>query len=68
MDWFGIHPDVRRRGLGRYLLQLIMGRAAGEGFQSMGLSCDVGNMPAISLYQSLGWQGGEAEIKYAAKI
>jgi ribosomal protein S18 acetylase RimI-like enzyme/predicted N-acetyltransferase YhbS len=69
LDWFGIHPDVRRRGRGRFLLRLVMERAAQAGFQAMGLSCDVGNAPAIALYRSLGWElQDDAEIRYAAKL
>jgi ribosomal-protein-alanine N-acetyltransferase len=69
LDWIGIHPDLRRRGLGRFLLRLIMERAGRAGFRTMGLSCDVGNAPAIALYRSLGWQdGGDAEITYAANL
>jgi ribosomal protein S18 acetylase RimI-like enzyme len=68
LDWMGIHPDVRREGLGRFLMQLLMARATREGFQTMGLSCDVGNTGAIALYRSLGWQEEDAEIKYAVKL
>jgi ribosomal protein S18 acetylase RimI-like enzyme/predicted N-acetyltransferase YhbS len=68
LDWFGIHPALRRRGLGHYLLQLIMVRAAGEGFQTIGLSCDAENSNAIALYHSLGWQQEDAELKFAAKL
>jgi ribosomal protein S18 acetylase RimI-like enzyme len=69
LDWFGIHPEVRRRGWGRFLLRLVMDRAAHAGFQTMGLSCDAGNAPAIALYRSLGWEmQDDAEITYAAKL
>lgn len=68
LDWIAIHPSARRRGLGRFLLSLIMARAAGEGFQTMGLSCDAGNAPAIALYRSLGWRLEDAETKYAVKL
>lgn len=68
LDWVGIHPDVRRQGLGRFPMQTIMERAARAGFQTMGLGCDARNAQAIALYRSLGWQpAGDAEIKYAAK-
>ena len=46
-----------------------MERAAREGLQTMGLSCDAENTRAIALYRSLGWQqGGDAELKYAVKL
>jgi ribosomal protein S18 acetylase RimI-like enzyme len=67
LDWIGIHPDVRRRGLGRFLMLLLIKRATDAGFQTMGLSCDTGNTRAIALYRSLGWQQEDAEIKYAVK-
>lgn len=68
LDWIGIHPDVRRKGLGRFLMLLLMERATSEGFQTMGLSCDAGNTRAIALYHSLGWQEEDAELKYAVKL
>jgi ribosomal protein S18 acetylase RimI-like enzyme len=69
LDWIGIHPDVRRRGLGRFLLLTIMKRGLCGGFRSMGLGCDADNAQAIALYRALGWQdGGDADIKYAAKL
>ncbi len=69
MDWFGIRPDVRRQGLGRFLLLTVMERGERDGFRSMGLGCDARNAQAIALYHSLGWQdGGDAEIRYAAKL
>jgi ribosomal protein S18 acetylase RimI-like enzyme len=68
LDWIGIHPRVRQRGLGRFLMLLLMERAVSAGFQTMGLSCDAGNTRAIALYRSLGWQQEDAELKYAAKL
>ena len=68
LDWIGIHPDVRRRGVGRFLMLLLMERAVREGFQTMGLSCDAENTRAIALYRSLGWQQEDAELKYATKL
>jgi GNAT superfamily N-acetyltransferase len=69
LDWIGIHPDVRRRGLGRFLLLTVMARAARDGFRSMGLGCDARNVGAMALYRALGWEDGEdADIKYAAKL
>jgi ribosomal protein S18 acetylase RimI-like enzyme/predicted N-acetyltransferase YhbS len=69
LDWFGIHPEVRRRGLGRFLLLTVMARAARDGFRSMGLGCDARNVRAIALYRALGWEdGGDAEIRYAARL
>jgi ribosomal protein S18 acetylase RimI-like enzyme len=68
VDWIGIHPDARRRGLGRFLMLLLMERAAGTGFETMGLSCDTQNSRAIALYRSLGWRQQDAEIKYAAPV
>jgi ribosomal protein S18 acetylase RimI-like enzyme len=69
LDWIGIHPNARRRGLGRFLLLTIMKRGLGGGFRSIGLGCDANNAQAIALYRALGWQeGGDADIKYAAKL
>jgi GNAT superfamily N-acetyltransferase len=68
LDWIGVHPDVRRRGLGRFFVSLLMERAAAAGFKMMGLSCDTENSRAIALYRSLGWQPDDAVVKYAAKL
>jgi ribosomal protein S18 acetylase RimI-like enzyme len=69
LDWFGIRPDVRRRGLGRFLLLTVMKRGLHGGFRSMGLGCDARNVQAVALYRALGWEdGGDAEIKYAVRI
>jgi ribosomal protein S18 acetylase RimI-like enzyme len=49
----GVAPDVRRRGLGRALLEASMSRLAGLGEPRIALYVTLGNDPAIALYRSL---------------
>jgi len=49
-----VHPDLRRRGLGRELVAVAARRAYLEGFSSIGVEA-VGDTPAIRFYESLGF-------------
>lgn len=61
VDWIGIHPEYRRRGLGEGLLRYIMKTVAEQGYATLSLSCAVGNTRAFDLYHKCGWEveGGE---------
>lgn len=61
LEWIGIHPDYRRRGLGEFLLRHIMKKVSEQGYTTMSLSCAVENTRASSLYRKCGWdvEGGE---------
>ncbi|KRL02884.1 ribosomal-protein-alanine N-acetyltransferase [Liquorilactobacillus capillatus DSM 19910] len=48
-------PVFQRKGLGRYLMQVIMDTAAAEGYQSLSLEVRLSNKAAQTLYQSLGF-------------
>ncbi|MFW9991659.1 MAG: GNAT family N-acetyltransferase [Candidatus Odinarchaeota archaeon] len=52
---FGIHPDHRRKGLGKSLLTMSMNRVAKQG-KNMCLEVDTENPVAIHLYESLGFK------------
>lgn len=67
LDWMGVHPDYRRRGLARFLLEFVINGSAAQGVQTMSLSCDIGNTRALELYRSSGWQEMELGLTYAAK-
>jgi len=51
-----VHPDHRRRGIGRLLMNEIEAVARQRGFSRMHLSTSPDNHQAISLYESLNWE------------
>jgi len=51
-----VHPDHRRRGIGRLLMNEIEAAARQRGFSRMHLSTSLDNHQAISLYESLNWE------------
>ena len=54
--YFGIVPEHRGQGIGRRLILEGLHRASRDGALEMVLAVDVRNAPAISLYESLGFQ------------
>lgn len=52
----GVHPDYRGRGLGRRLLQACIDKAWRQGITRVTLEARADNLPAIRLYESLGFQ------------
>ena len=63
---FGVHPDFRRRGLGKSLLQLIM-KYAQHGFRTMSVGCELTNLPAFELYRGQGFKEEFSKIEYSLK-
>lgn len=61
-----VHPDYRKRGWGRLLMQTLMKEAARLGMERMTLEVRVSNEPAIRLYKSLGFEVGGVRKKYYA--
>jgi ribosomal protein S18 acetylase RimI-like enzyme len=58
-DWLGVHglwvePDVRRRGLGRAVMDALLEWGAEQGATTLWLHVETDNAPAIALYESLG--------------
>lgn len=49
-----VHPDFRRRGLGRRILAAGADWAAAQGADTAWLQVSAGNTPAVTLYQTLG--------------
>lgn len=64
---FGIHPDYRRKGLGKSLLQLIMKKSAQHGSRTMSLACELNNIPAYKLYRGQGFKEEFSKIEYSWK-
>jgi GNAT superfamily N-acetyltransferase len=57
-----VHPDLRRRGLGRELVAVAVRRAYLEGFSSIGVEA-IGDTPAIAFYESLGFEREYVETR-----
>lgn len=51
-----VHPDFRRNGYGRRLICELLDIARREGIIAVTLEVRVSNLPAISLYESLGFK------------
>jgi GNAT superfamily N-acetyltransferase len=57
-----VHPEMRRTGVARTLLQAVVGRAHAEGFQTLGVEVP-GATPAVDFYASLGFRKAFAEAR-----
>ena len=60
----GIHPDYRRRGLGRLLMTSSIVRAAENGMKDLILEVDIDNHRAIALYEQLGFKKDKGSISH----
>jgi [ribosomal protein S18]-alanine N-acetyltransferase len=61
---FGVHPDQRRRGIGRLLLLHLAEAAIALGSSRMTLEVRVSNVAAQALYRSFGFQVSGRRIAY----
>lgn len=50
-----VHPDYQRRGFGRLLIKSLIRYARENGIEALTLEVRVSNLPAISLYESMGF-------------
>jgi GNAT superfamily N-acetyltransferase len=57
-----VHPDLRRRGLGRQLVAVAVRRAYLEGFSTIGVEA-IGATPATRFYEALGFEREYAETR-----
>jgi ribosomal protein S18 acetylase RimI-like enzyme len=60
----GIHPDYRRRGLGKLLMTSSIVRAAENGMKDLILEVDIDNQRAIALYEQLGFKKDKGSISH----
>ncbi len=60
-------PDARKLGVGRQLLLAAEVRALADGKARMDLTTAKTNLPAQSLYESLGWQRDEIFYAYSKR-
>jgi ribosomal protein S18 acetylase RimI-like enzyme len=67
VNGIGIHPDFRRRGLGKALMLSSMKRAAKNGMKTMILEVDIDNDQAIKLYQRVGFKKIHGSISHVWK-
>jgi ribosomal-protein-alanine N-acetyltransferase len=61
-----VHPDHRRRGVGRLLLRAILAEARQRGTCSASLDVRRSNLPAIALYQECGFYEAAVRRRYYA--
>jgi ribosomal protein S18 acetylase RimI-like enzyme len=68
VEWIGVHPDHRKRGLGEFLMKHIANVAKDRGFETMSLSCATTNTRGYALYTKLGWYDDGGETIMALKL
>jgi len=51
-----VHPDVRRRSLGTFLMVTSVNALVSAGYSELDLFVTEGNEPAVNLYRKLGFQ------------
>ena len=62
------HPDWRRRGIGRALLEAIKGRALDRGARIASLTAPADNAGTIAFYHALGFQDHGGELEFVKAI
>ena len=66
--YLGLAPPVRGRGLGRHLLETQLARYSGSTFRRMTLAVDTKNLPAIQIYEDLGFRGTSHRNAYISSL
>ncbi|MBR2782107.1 MAG: ribosomal protein S18-alanine N-acetyltransferase [Oscillospiraceae bacterium] len=62
-----VHPELRRHGVAKALLTSLMLRLYDRGARSLTLDARVGNVPAVALYRSLGFEVAGRRKNYYEK-
>lgn len=63
----GTHPDFQRKGLGKALLLDAMRRLKSEGMNEATVCTGAANIPAIALYQALGFRNGKKLLTFTKR-
>ena len=66
--YLGLAPNVRGRGLGTLLLETQLARYSGSTFRQMTLAVDTKNLPAIRIYEDLGFRGTAHRNAYISSL
>ncbi|MGK9146332.1 mycothiol synthase [Plantibacter flavus] len=61
----GVHPAAGGRGLGRLLMEAGLARLREREVDSVSLYVEADNVPAVSLYRSLGFTDHTVDVQYA---
>lgn len=61
---FAIHPDFRRQGFGKKLIQYVLNSILNQGCHEVFLEVRISNFPAQNLYRSLGFSSIGIRKKY----
>ena len=56
VEWYGVHPDVRRRGIGAALIDHLISEAPSRGGTKIWCDTRVNNLPSIQLFEARGFQ------------
>lgn len=64
---FGVIPEVRGKGLSRDFLIWILQKGKAMGYSEIYLDVNAGNIPAVNLYQSTGFEIVEKRVKWYFK-
>ena len=63
----GVHPNHRKKGLGRIIIHYIKATLVKAGYKSTSLNVDLSNIPARKLYLSEDYQENWIKANYALK-
>jgi len=63
-----VHPDARKQGVGRFLLEQAKQFGIEHGALRLELATEITNTSAQSLYESLGWQRDEEFYHYSLSL
>lgn len=63
-----VHPDARRRGIARALLQAAADFARADGAIRLELETDPGNRSAQALYRHMGWEPYEGTLRFRLSL
>ena len=66
--YLGLTPEVRGRGLGRVLMQRLLGIAARRNYAVATLAVDAANVPAVRLYRRCGYASVAQRVAMVRKL